>query len=109
MAATEMNANQELKTLRQLSTLLTDGERETKKLTVKRTVVYAIAWVALVIAFMLVMKGALVSIIAVATAGFSGIFAGIAIHSGIAAKQWPIIKPHINKESIVARVKQLET
>lgn len=104
-----MNTHQELKMLRQLSRLLTDGEREAKKLTAKRTAVYAIAWVALVVAFMLVMKGELVVIVAVAIAGFSGIFAGIAIHSGIAAKQWPIIKPHINNESIMARVKQLET
>lgn len=109
MVVIEMDAKQELKTLRQLSKLLTDGERETKKQTTIRKVVYAVAWVALVAAFMLVIKGEMVSIIAVATAGFAGIFAGIAIYLGIAAKQWPAAKPHISNESIMARIKQLET
>ncbi len=63
----------------------------------------------MVVAFMLVMKGELVNILAVAAAGFAGIFAGVAIYSGIAAKQWPVIRPHISAESIAARVKQLET
>ena len=104
-----MDAKQELKILRPLGRLLADGERQTKKQTAILTAVYAVAWVTMVAAFMLVMKGELVNILAVATAGFAGIFAGVAIYSGIAAKQWSIIKPHINAESVVARVKQLET
>ena len=104
-----MNSRQELKTLKQLSRLLTDEEREGKKQTVKRTVIYAVSWIALVAAFILVMTGELVGIVAVAVASFAGIFAGIAIYSSIAAKRWPIVRPHINNESVSARVKQLET
>lgn len=104
-----MSSRHELKILKGLDRQLTDAEQEAKKQTVKRTAIYAVAWFALVGAFMLVMKGELLGIIAVAVASFAGILAGIAIYSGIAANQWPIVRPHINKESIEARVKQLET
>jgi hypothetical protein len=50
-----------------------------------------------------------IGIVAVSMAAFAGIFAGLAIFSGVAAGQWPIVKPHINSESIKERLKQLET
>jgi hypothetical protein len=50
-----------------------------------------------------------IGIVAVSMAAFAGIFAGLAIFSGTAADQWPIVKPHINSESIKERLKQLET
>jgi hypothetical protein len=105
----EMNTKQELKTLRQMSKLLRDEDRETKRQTTIRRAIYALTWVALVAAFVLVRKVEGTGVIAVATAAFAGIFAGVAMYWGSVAKQWPALRPHINNESIAARIKQLET
>lgn len=104
-----MNTQQELKILRLLSKHVTDGGREIKQWAIKRLIVDVAAWLALIVAFVLVMESGSLAIAAVAIAGFSGRFVGSSTQSGAVAKQWPIIKPHINNESIVARIKQLET
>jgi hypothetical protein len=104
-----MNSRQELKILRRLSQLLENDQQEAKKRTMKRKAIYAVTWLALVSAFMLVMNREPIGIVAVSMAAFAGIFAGLAIFSGVAADQWPIVKPHINSESIKERLKQLET
>jgi hypothetical protein len=104
-----MNPLQELKVLRRLSQLLENDQQELKKRTMKRMAIYAVTWLALVSAFVLVIDREPIVIVAVSMAFFAGIFAGFAFFSGTAADQWPIVKPHINSESINERLKQLET
>ena len=104
-----MNSREELKTLRKLGHLLTDEERETSKQTLRRKLVYAAAFIGMVAAFMpFVMHAEPLGLIAAAVAALAGTFAGFAMYWGLAARQWPAIRPHINNESVAARIKQLE-
>lgn len=103
-----MNAQKELKLLKQLNELLTNEQQETRRQSVKRKIIQAVSWVGLVAAFMLVMSQEPVSFVAVVLASIAGAFAGIAIYADAAVKQWPIIKPHINNQSVAEKVKQLE-
>lgn len=39
----------------------------------------------------------------------SGLFLGFSMYQGIANKQWPFLKPHINKESLEKRINDIKT
>jgi sorbitol-specific phosphotransferase system component IIBC len=103
-----MNSREELNVLRQLSKLLTDEERERKSQKTRRRLVYSVAFFALVAAFMpFMMQGELIGLVAAAVAALAGSLVGFAIYGEIAARQWPILKPHINVESVSTRIMQL--
>jgi O-antigen ligase len=104
-----MNSRQELKTVKQLSRLLTDETREIEKQRKRRTVIGAACWIAFVVAFTLAFNaGDVAGIVAVALALFAGAVYGFTLYWNMAADQWPAIKPHINHESVADRIKQLE-
>lgn len=103
-----MNSREELNVLRQFSKLLTNEERESKRQKTRRRLLYSVAFFALVAAFMMfMMQGELIGLVAAAVAALAGSLVGFAIYGGIAARQWPILKPHINVESVSNRIRQL--
>jgi hypothetical protein len=104
-----MNSREELNVLRQLSKLLTDEARERKRQKTRRRLLYSVAFFALIAAFMpFMMQGDFIGLVAAAVAALAGSLAGFAIYGGIAARQWPILRPHINVESVPTRIRQLE-
>jgi len=103
-----MNSREELNVLRQLSKLLTDEERERKSQKTRRRLLYLVAFFALVAAFMpFLMQREFIGLVAAAVAALAGSLVGFAIYGEIAARQWPILKPHINVESVSTRIRQL--
>lgn len=104
-----MTSGEELVALRQLSKLLTDEERETKKQTGRRRLVLSVAFMMLVVAFMpFVMQAELVGLVAAAVAAVAGSVVGFAMYWSHAAKQWVVIKPHIDVDSVSNRINTLE-
>jgi hypothetical protein len=104
-----MNSLEELKTLRHLSNLLMDEKREMSNQTWRRKLIYTAAFIAMVAAFMpFVMQAELLGLAAAAVAALAGALAGFTIYSGLAARQWSAIKPHINHRSVAARIEELD-
>lgn len=104
-----MTPREELIALRRLSNLLTDEEREIRKQTRGRRLIHSGAFVALIVAFMpFIVQAELIGLAAAALAALAGCVAGFAMYWSNAAKQWPVIRPHINVESVSNRIKKLE-
>jgi hypothetical protein len=104
-----MEQQRELKVLRHLNEMFSNNQKLRRRKRIKRIVTYAVSWMVMAIAFGFVMQGEIAGIVAVGLAAVAGIFAGGTILCGDAEKVFPIIEPHISQESIVARIKQLET
>ena len=103
-----MNSREELNVLRQLSKLLTDEERESKRQKTRRKLLYSVAILALVAAFTpFIMRGELIGLVAAAVAALAGSLVGFAIYGDLAARQWRFLRPHINVESVSTRLRQL--
>jgi hypothetical protein len=66
-------------------------------------------WLVLVIAFMVLFQlGERIHPLALAiVSSFIGIAAGVFGFMRLVAKQWPVVQPHINRESVASRLQQL--
>ncbi|WP_295388547.1 hypothetical protein [uncultured Thiodictyon sp.] len=105
-----MDSQRELKILGLLDSLLADEQRVIQRQTKKRAAIYLAGWIGLVVAFSIViLKGDLAGMVAAVIAAISGALGGIALFAKDAAKQWPVIKPHIDQKSIADRIKKLES
>lgn len=100
---------EELKVLRELDDLITNWPAVQKRRLLRGNMILIASWAASVFAFSLVNYEEIKQVVAVALAIFSGIFAGRILLGSGAGKAIPIIRAHINRDSIAARIKELET
>ncbi|WP_295451358.1 hypothetical protein [uncultured Thiodictyon sp.] len=104
-----MDSQRELKILKLLDALLADEPRVIHRQTKKRAAIYLAGWAGLVVAFFIViLKGELAGMVAAVIAAIAGALGGVALFAKDAARQWPIIKPHIDQKSIAERINELE-
>ena len=104
-----MNAKYEKKTLGQVIKLLDQPERRRRHARFFSFSLYAISAVFIIGAFLLVSRGVLSGTWGVVVGAFGGVSTGVASYLGTATKQWPVVSAHINRESIVKRLTELET
>jgi len=104
-----MNRNYELKVLRQVSKLMKSEDNHPVSSAIFKVVLYVLALVAIVGSYVLVGRELLSGQWGVVIAAFGGTFIGVASYFGIAMKQWPAIRPHIDKESLEHRINEIKT
>jgi len=104
-----MNRNYEARTLKQVSKLLSSGERKPWSSVVISIILYLLAVIAIGGSYILVSRGVISGRFAVIVATFGGTFIGVASYFGVAMKQWPVIRPFIDRKSLEKRLSEIET
>lgn len=104
-----MSQRYELKTLKQTVKLLDCGDRQPMRSTIFRISLLALGVITIAGSLVLVSRGIVPGAWGVVIAAFGGVFAGVGSYFGVAMKQWPIIKPHIDRGSIERRLNEIET
>ena len=101
--------SEELKVLKEFDAFMDNWPAIRKRRRLRANVILIVSWFAAAIAFSLVNYNDSKQVIAVSLAMFSGLFAGGVLLGSGEGKAIPIITSHINRDSIVARIKELET
>jgi hypothetical protein len=99
----------ELKVLRHIAKLLSNESRQLRMLGAIRNGCYVVSWVSIAILVASLAGNGIAGVLVVVGAAVAGALAGIAAYASVSLKQWPIMKQHISQESIVKRLKELET
>src|SRR5687768_2669064 len=103
-----MNVQFERRILGQLTKILNNEERQLRLLRTLRALCYVLSWITVFgIAFLAKRPGVPVAALPIAgiIAGFLG---GIGLYFSMSLRQWPVIKPHISRDSISRRLKEIE-
>ena len=104
-----MKTKKELKVLRQIEAAMSDTSSHLRKV---RGFVWGsriLGWVGIVAAVLLVKQFIVSPFAGIVIAAFSGVGVGLAIYGSMALTQWPVLKNHINEESLKNRIKEIET
>ncbi len=101
-----MDTRYESKVLRQLARLLDKGPGRLETL---RTTCYVVSWVAIAFLVFSIAHNGIIWILIVVGAVIAGALAGVAAYASASLHQWPIVKQHLNRDSIDARLREIET
>lgn len=97
----------ELKILRNIAKLLSNESRQLRMLGAIRNTCYVVSWVSIAILVLSIAGYGISGVLVVVGAAVAGALAGIAAYASVPLRQWPIMKPHVNQESIAKRLKEL--
>jgi hypothetical protein len=104
-----MSPRFELRVLRGISDLLEKREQVLNRQRTIRVAVYLASWIAIFgIALFSRLDGRTCTLMSIVGIGAAGYCAGMAGFLGMAAKQWPAISPHVNRDSVAARIRELQ-
>lgn len=104
-----MKPQYELYVLRQLAKLLTSEQQQLRLLKALRLACYVIAWFSIVALAFFANRGNLNALHGVVLGTFAGMVAGMGFYFSSALRQWPVVRQHMNKETVLSRLKELET
>lgn len=104
-----MNRSYEQRTLKQIIKLLDRGGTKSWGNTSFKFALYIIAALAIAGSYILVARGVLSGEWGVFISAFGGVLTGVASYFGIAMKQWPVIRPYIDRKRIEQRLDEIET
>lgn len=104
-----MTPKKELKVLKQLEAILHDTSVQLRKV---RAFVWAcrmVGWLGIACAVFLMQRSIVSPVIGIIIAAFGGVGIGLAIYGSMALTQWPVLRDHLNEQSVKARIQHLET
>jgi len=104
-----MNERFELYMLRQLSKLLSAEQQQLRLIQTLRLLSNVASLLSLGVLAFLATRGTIGALAGVVLGTASGTLAGLGFYFSSALKQWPVLKQHLNQDSILRRLKELET
>ena len=104
-----MKIAKELKILRQIEGAMNNTSTHLRKVRLFVWSSRILGWVGIAAAVVLVKQSVVSSFVGIIIAAFSGVGVGLAIYGSMALSQWPVLKPHINEESVKGRISEIDT
>ena len=104
-----MNTKNEIKVLKQIESICLNPEAQLRKIRLFVWGCRIIGWVVIFGSLILIKQSHVTPFAGVIIAAFGGIAVGLAIYGSMAINQWPVLKEHINTESVKEKLNELKT
>lgn len=97
-----------LKALKSIIFAIENPEQHTNKLRKKSKFFSSLSWICLFISFLLYFQE-LTGIYILVIAILSGLLMGFSLYLHSTSKQWPIVAKHVNIDSVISEINEIET
>lgn len=104
----DKNKRSELKFLKDTLNVLSEDSNEHVKFKRLRILFQVIGVAIMIVGAVMLRPWSITSIVVMFLLAFGGVFIGIASYMSVNLNQWPFLKNHLNRQSILERVQELE-